>query len=350
VARFVAGALAVACLVAVAPAGAADTAEHNVTVKGKPIYTPTGITVHRGDTLTITATGTITFGGGQIANLGPQGIPWGEECDRIANPHQRRFPWPLRGAPCWSLLGRIGKEKAIEIGPSSRFTADRNGELLLGVNDNFVRDNTGSWDAKVTVTPAGVAPPSKKSSKGAAVTIAFIGALLLLAFLLVLFFARRRRRRGEPDETAPAPAAHFPPAPVVPGAEPAAAVPILVGSEPEAEPMPVVPPIPTAPPDPESIDVNIFEVEFTNGLQLGVGYNHFPEGTLLNWRVTQGHKPVAAGSFITQGGGSTNHYETVPLGVKLQGRDSEPDGADVQFDWNINGVPFRYSVRRDPNC
>jgi hypothetical protein len=40
----------------------------------------------------------------------------------------------------------------------------------------------------------------------------------------------------------------------------------------------------------------------------------------------------------------------MPLGIKLTGRDSEPDGADVQFDWNINGVPFRYSVRRDPNC
>ena len=321
-AGLVAGALAFACLVAVVPAGAA---EHNVTVNGKPIYTHTGIAVRKGDTVTITASGKIAFGGGKISGLGPGGIPWGTECDAIANPHQRRFPWPLRGAPCWSLLGRIGKHKAIEIGPSQTFTAAHDGELLLGVNDNFTRDNTGTWDAKVTVTPAGVAPPSKKSSKGTAVTIVFIGALLLLAFLLVLFFARRRRTRRAPVEMAAAAAAQFPPPPVVP-------------------------PIPTAPPDPESIDVNIFEVEFTNGLQLGVGYNHFPDGTLLNWRVTQGHKPVAAGSFITQGGGSTNHYETVPLGIKLQGRDSEPDGADVQFDWNINGVPFRYSVRRDPNC
>jgi hypothetical protein len=64
----------------------------------------------------------------------------------------------------------------------------------------------------------------------------------------------------------------------------------------------------------------------------------------------QSNKPVAVGSFVAVGGGSTNHFETMPLGVKLTGRDTEPDGADVQFDWNINGVPFRYSVRRDPNC
>ena len=59
---------------------------------------------------------------------------------------------------------------------------------------------------------------------------------------------------------------------------------------------------------------------------------------------------AASGSFVTKGGGSTRNVETVPLGAKLEGRDAQPDGADVQFDWTVNGVPFRYSVRRDPNC
>jgi hypothetical protein len=113
----------------------------------------------------------------------------------------------------------------------------------------------------------------------------------------------------------------------------------------------VIAPVPVgAAPHPESIDVNIFEVEFSNGLTMRVGYNHFPEGVDLRWRVTQNRIPVAVGTFRTQGGGSTNHFETVPLGVKLEGRDTQPDGADVQFDWTINDVPFRYSVRRDPNC
>jgi len=361
-ARTGAVALAIACLVAAAPAGAtgatgstgsAGSTEHNVTVNGKPIYTPTGITVQKGDTLTITATGAISFGGGQIANLGPQGIPWGEQCDKIANPHQRRFPWPLRGAPCWSLLGRIGREQAIEIGPSKRFAADRNGELLLGVNDNFVRDNTGSWDAKVTVTPEGVTPPAPSSSSSSgggssALIFVLLGVVLLIALGLLLFFLRRRRK-NEPGDGNAEPAPAWPPAPV---AAPVAAGAAAAASDaaPEPEPAPAAPAIPMAPNDPESIDVNIFDVEFTNGLQLRVGYNHFPDGTPVNWRVMQSNKPVAVGSFVAVGGGSINHFETMPLGVKLTGRDSEPDGADVQFDWNINGVPFRYSVRRDPNC
>jgi hypothetical protein len=350
-----ASAIAVACLLAGGPTGAAGAAgatEHKVTVDPKEIYTKPGVAVHKGDTVTITATGTIHFGGGPIKALGPEGIPWGQECDRIANPRFRSIPWPLRGSACWSLIGRIGLLPPFEIGPGKTVVADHDGIFILGVNDNFVRDNDGSWDAKVTVTPPGVVPPSTSGGgSNSALVFVLLGAIVLIVLGLILFFVPRRRRKSVAAADAQL-APHFPPPPLVPGAgAEVAAVSLGVPEpEPEPEPMPVVPPIPTAPPDPESIDVNIFEVEFTNGLQLNVGYNHFPAGTLLNWKVNQSHKPVAAGSFITEGGGSTNHYETVALGIKLEGRDTHPDGADVQFDWNINGVPFRYSVRRDPNC
>src|SRR5436190_22080765 len=117
-ARTGAVAVAIACLVAAVPASPAGAAEHNVTVNGKPIYTPTGVTVHTGDTITITASGKISFGGGKISGLGPAGIPWGDQCDKIANPRFQSIPWPGKGLPCWSLLGRIGTQKAIEVGPS----------------------------------------------------------------------------------------------------------------------------------------------------------------------------------------------------------------------------------------
>ena len=39
------------------------------------------------------------------------------------------------------------------------------------------------------------------------------------------------------------------------------------------------------------------------------------------------------------------HYVTLPLGVHLE---PAPAAVDVQFTWSIGGVPFRYSVRRDP--
>ena len=145
-ARTGAAALAIACLLAAVPAGAAT---QSITVNGKPIYTPTGVTVHTGDTVTITASGKISFGGGPIKDLGPAGIPWGDQCDKIANPRFRSIPWPLRGSPCWSLIGRIGLSKPIEIGLSKTFTADRDGPLFLGVNEGDLTDNTGTFDVAI---------------------------------------------------------------------------------------------------------------------------------------------------------------------------------------------------------
>ena len=92
-------------------------------------------------------------------------------------------------------------------------------------------------------------------------------------------------------------------------------------------------------------EVNIFEVEFSDRASLRVGYNYFPEGTVVHWRVAQRANPRASGEFVTNGGGNTYHFVTIPLGVELE---PDPDGADVNFTWAIGTVPFHYSVRRDP--
>ena len=336
-----------------APAGAQT--QKSVKVEPTRVYTPTGIAVKAGEQVTVTAHGKIEFGNGPISNLGPEGIPWGSRCQAISKNEGRAFPWPAPGLDCWSLFARIGPGEPVEIGKSATFTAKNAGQLRLGLNDNYAGDNSGSFTAEVTVAPAGTptteapsggpGPAAGTSDEGGSSnTMLFIviGAVLLL--LLGLLFFLLRGRRG--DDAEPQPAPYVPePEPVV--AAVAAAVPTELE---RPEPVPAEPGILVAPPDPESIDVNIFEVEFMNGLQLRVGYNHFPDGTPVNWRVMQSRKPVAVGSFVAAGGGSTNHYETANLGVKLEGRDAHPDGADVQFDWSINGVPFRYSVRRDPNC
>ena len=344
-------------LVPALPGGAAEAT--TVKVDPRRVYTPTPVTVRKGDTVAITATGTVAFGAGPIANLGPEGIAWGRRCTAIANPEHRQIPWPAPGSSCWSLIARVGVGRPVEIGTSATFKAVNAGRLQLGVNDNYVEDNSGSFTAQVGVTPAGSGGPTGPSGTGGGTTdtgaaggstssasssntglFVVIGAVVVLAAALLLFLLRRRRK---PDDDAEVVA---PPQPIVAPVVAAAPPP----PPPVPEPVPAAPGIPIAPPDPESIDVNIFEVEFVNGLQLRVGYNHFPDGTPVNWKVTQSRKPVAVGSFVAQGGGSTNHFETAALGVKLEGRDAHPDGADVQFDWSINGVPFRYSVRRDPNC
>jgi LPXTG-motif cell wall-anchored protein len=348
-----AAAAAIALTLGVGSPGVAQTAR-TVQVKPTRVYTPTGISVKAGDKIQIAATGRIAFGNGPISDLGPGGIPWGRRCSAIAETEGRGFAWPAPGLSCWSLFARVGTGDPVEIGSGATFTADNAGPLRLGLNDNYAGDNSGSFTVQVAVNPPpggiptttttgtpgstpGAGASTDAGSSSPALFIA-IGVGVLLALGLVVFFGRRRRGTGD-DEPGPAPVPVIPPAPaVVPPADVA------------PEPVPAAPPILIAPPDPESIDVNIFEVEFVNGLQLRIGYNHFPDGTLVNWRVTQSRKPVAVGSFVAAGGGSTNHYENANLGQKLEGRDTHPTGADVQFDWSINGVPFRYSVRRDPNC
>ena len=207
-------------------------------------------------------------------------------------------------------------------------------------------DNTGAWAATISVTAGPTTPTTPAATSGSkksSSTFVFVLiAVAVVALVLLLVWARQRssRRRRAAAAAAAGGSSDDP-------ALTEAFAPLLAesGSRTGGTTSPE-----SAPPETDSIDVNIFEVEFSNGLTLRVGYNHFPEGTELRWAVTQNRVPAASGTFVTKGGGSTNHVETVPLGVKLEGRQTQPDGADVQFDWSINGVPFRYSVRRDPNC
>ncbi len=319
-------------------------------VQGRSPFVSTGLPVQVGDAVTINASGYVHFGGPPITHLDPAGIPWGSKCSAIAKGQARSSRWPAPGLACWSLIGRIGTGSPFEIGANAVVHAHRAGDLFFGVNDNYLPDNSGQFSVIVTLSAPTTKAPSTstippvttgkhRSSASVLAIVAAVVALFLAAGIWVLM-ARRRRRKRTVNEPAVVAATEIPEAPTI--------------DSPISEVAPVeetIAPLAVfAPPEADSIDVNIFEVEFSNGLTLRVGYNHFPDGTELRWGVTQSRAPAASGMFITRGGGSTNHVETVPLGVKLAGRDTHPDGADVQFDWSINGVPFRYSVRRDPNC
>jgi hypothetical protein len=321
----------------------------HVVLDNQNTWTQTKIILKTGDSVTVTASGVMHFGGGKIGNMKPPGIPFGKECDAINRTQPRRSHFPAKGLPCWSLIAQVSPTgKPIEVGNATTFRAPNPGELRLGLNDNYVNDNTGQWNATVRVagaatTPGSTPPATPKKSSNTAIFV-LIGVAVLVLLLLLLLFSRlaARRRRREAADLATEPAEL--PEPAVAAVAGAGVASVLVD-----EPPPV-PLTPFAAPEPESIDVNIFEVEFSNGLTMRVGYNHFPEGTELRWRINQNQVEAARGSFVTKGGGSTNHVETVTLGVKLIGREQQPDGADVQFDWAVNGVPFGYSVRRDPNC
>jgi LPXTG-motif cell wall-anchored protein len=334
-------------------AGAATTAPVTVKVSSATHWTSTGITVTSGESVTINASGDIHFGPPPIADMTPLGRP----PVACANQHERTvIPFPAPTLNCWSLIGRIGTGPPFAVGTHKTITAAATGALQLGINDNRLQDNTGSWTSTTSVTPGGTPPASTGKSSSNTVVFVIIGLVVVL-LLGALFFLMRRRRGGdeaEPAAVTPAPAPADAPADVNLNETPTPAVPeAVVLDEPVAQPAESVGllakmagPLGTsvAPAEGEVADTNIFEVEVTNGTDLRVGYNYFPEDTNLRWQVRQGTL-FAHGQFPTNGGGNMYHYVTLPLGVKLE---PGPASVDVQFTWAISGVPFRYSVRRDP--
>jgi hypothetical protein len=142
-----------AFVAAAAPAGASSA---TVTVNPLVLYTSTGLTVSPGDLVTISASGSVSVGSdSHFLNLSPAGNlsettgPNGTGC----------FPdfptaggFPLGNAPCWSMIYRIGGGAPLYAGTNMSFTAPTGGALDLGINDNNLGDNSGSWTATVTTT------------------------------------------------------------------------------------------------------------------------------------------------------------------------------------------------------
>lgn len=124
--------------------------ERSVSVPANRSWTATGIELHQGDAVTISASGVIrTNLNGATAT--PAGTP--PNCS-VAG--RVRFPFTAPQFPCWSLVGRVGRAgRAFEVGTGTSFRATTTGELYLGVNDNVFGDNSGAWTAIVAVSPLG---------------------------------------------------------------------------------------------------------------------------------------------------------------------------------------------------
>jgi hypothetical protein len=97
-------------------------------VAGQQPWTPTGLGVRRGDTVTFDASGEV-----RIAQGGPSGG---------AN--------PIPSAPTGALIGRIGNSAPFLIGTQNQVTMPAAGQLFLGVNDSNFGDNGGNFNVKVT--------------------------------------------------------------------------------------------------------------------------------------------------------------------------------------------------------
>jgi hypothetical protein len=121
-----------------------------IIVEGKRPWTDTGIDLSAGDSVSVNASGNITFSRGGQA-IGPQGDQ--PSCAVFRSPRVRYVARDLR---CHSLIGRIGSVGTFfEVGSSTQFRAPVAGRLYLGVNDNFFPDNSGNWTAVISEQGSG---------------------------------------------------------------------------------------------------------------------------------------------------------------------------------------------------
>jgi heme/copper-type cytochrome/quinol oxidase subunit 2 len=321
--------LMTAVVLAASPAASA-TDVTKVSLRGDQTWTATGVILRPGDSVTISATGWMHFGPAPIDRVAPQGV--GRRCLLpIPGTH-----WPAPDLSCWSLIARIGSSAPFEVGTRTTLPVRNGGELSLGINDDHLRDDAGAWTAVVTVrlpsrsgstTPVAGAKETSKSSALLVIAVIALVAVVALVAILAVIAARRRRSPTRPSRRTRTPA------------------PAVVDADP-VQPMPSisVPDVPAA--DLDTAKGNIFEVEFADRESLGVSYGYFPEGTVVQCRVMHNSTTTATGEFVTNGGGTTQHYVTVPLGTQVT---SALEGVKVQFSWTIGDL-LQYSVTRDPHA
>jgi hypothetical protein len=111
-------------------------------VNASQVWTDSGIDLKAGDTITVTATGTLQFAG---KPSGPEGLPrgWMDLVTQL----------PLNEAGKGALLGRVGDNPAARpflIGPRTQHTAPVAGRLYLGINE-MPALGTGEGSYHVTI-------------------------------------------------------------------------------------------------------------------------------------------------------------------------------------------------------
>jgi hypothetical protein len=114
--------------------------EQQLVVAANAPWTETNIQVRAGQTIYVSSSGKISWGPGRSDDAGGEG-------GRHANPGR-----PLPNRPGAALIGKVGAQSRdiFFIGNNSGpITMRTSGQLLLGINDDYLQDNTGGF--RVTV-------------------------------------------------------------------------------------------------------------------------------------------------------------------------------------------------------
>lgn len=105
-------------------------------------WTNTGWVVKKGQKIRITGTGRVSLGNGRYTT--PSGIASLPDNEKL-----------MRDRPTGGLIAVIGDDNNdfIFVGSSVEFTATRDGSLFLGVNEGYLDDNSGAFEASIEIDP-----------------------------------------------------------------------------------------------------------------------------------------------------------------------------------------------------
>jgi hypothetical protein len=120
---------------------AVATSGEFVRVEANQPWTDTGITVRAGDTITFDAQGTVRLSNSRNDIAGAGGT--------LSN--RREADSPLPNQVAGALIARIGNSPPLFIGNRRAVRAPFGGRLYLGVNEDYLADNTGDFQVAVTV-------------------------------------------------------------------------------------------------------------------------------------------------------------------------------------------------------
>lgn len=110
-----------------------------IAIPSQQQWTPTGVTVRRGDWVSFNASGEIHIGSEGNPAIGVNGLAG------VLAPGA-----PVANGASGALIGRVGNSAPFLIGGQSRMQMPAAGQLFLGVNDGNLPDNTGSFQVQVT--------------------------------------------------------------------------------------------------------------------------------------------------------------------------------------------------------
>jgi hypothetical protein len=110
-----------------------------VVVDARQRWTETGIMLRRGDMIRIQADGVVRLSD----NAQDEALPSGARSGRRAP----SAPLPSRIAG--ALIARVGNSAPIFVGGTATFRAPADGQLMFGVNDDYLEDNSGEFRVRI---------------------------------------------------------------------------------------------------------------------------------------------------------------------------------------------------------